>query len=50
MHIQSNQTHTGHWETIISLPTKLTTPNHIGDVVNIPLRSEWYDSIFQTMI
>ena len=25
---------------------KNLTPDHIGDVVNIPLRSEWYDSIF----
>ena len=28
----------------ISLPTKLPTPYHIGDVVKITLRSEWYHS------
>ena len=31
---------------IISLPTKPPTPDHIVYVVNIPLVSEWYDSIF----
>ena len=31
---------------IISLPTRTSTPDNIGDVVNIPLRSEWYNSIF----
>ena len=35
---------------LISLPKKLPTPDHIGDVVKISLRSDWYDSIFQTMI
>ena len=43
MHIKSNQTHTGHWEHLIILPTKPPTPGHIGDVVKIPLRYEWYD-------
>ena len=33
----------------MSLPTKPTTPYHIRDVVNIPLRSEWYDSFFLNM-
>ena len=46
MHIQSNQTHTGNWEKLISIPTKPPTPDHIGDVVKRPLISEWYDSIF----
>ena len=31
---------------LISLPTKSTTPDHIGEVLNISLRYEWYDSIF----
>ena len=31
---------------LISIPTKPSTPDHIGDVVKIPLRSEWCDSIF----
>ena len=31
---------------VISLPTKTSTQDHIGDVVNSPLRYEWYDSIF----
>ena len=34
---------------LISHPTKTLTPGHIGDVVKIPIRSERYDSIFQTM-
>ena len=33
-------------ETLISLPTKPSTPYHIGYVVNIPLRFDWYYSIF----
>ena len=31
---------------LISLPKNLPAPDHIGDVVKIPLRAEWYDSIF----
>ena len=31
---------------LIGLPTKTPTPDHIGDVVNILLRYEWYNSIF----
>ena len=31
---------------LISLPTKPPTPDNIGDVVNSPLISEWYNSIF----
>ena len=31
---------------LISLHTKLPTPYNIGDVVNSPLISYWYDSIF----
>ena len=28
------------------LPKKPPTPDHIGNVVNRPLISDWYDSIF----
>ena len=35
---------------IIILPIKHPAPDHIVDMVKIPLRSECYDSIFQTMI
>ena len=38
-----------HWGGNNTLPIKSTTPDHNGDVVKSPLRSEWYDSIFQTM-
>ena len=31
---------------IISVSTKPKTPDHIGYVVNITLRFEWYNSIF----
>ena len=31
---------------IIIITTKHPTPDHIGDVVNIPLIYDWYDSIF----
>ena len=34
----------------IILPTKHTTPDNIGDVGNSPLKYEWYESIFQTII
>ena len=34
------------WNKLISLPTTPATPDHIGDVVKIPLRYEWCDSIF----
>ena len=34
------------WVGIIILPKKPPTPDHIGDVVNIPLLAELYDSIF----
>ena len=37
-------------ENLISLTTKPPTPDHIVDVVKSPLRSEWCDSIFQTVI
>ena len=49
MHIQSNQTHPGHWEKLISLPKKPPTSDHIVDLVKSSITSEWYDSIFQTM-
>ena len=35
---------------LISLTSKTTVTYHIGDIGNIPLVSDWYDSIFQTMI
>ena len=35
---------------MISLSTKPPTPDHIEDLVKIPLISEWYDPIFQTII
>ena len=46
MHIQSNQTHPGHWEKIISLPTKPPAPDHIGYVFKSLLIYEWYESRF----
>ena len=40
MHIKSNDTHPSNWEKMISLPTKHPTPDNIGYVVKIPLRSD----------
>ena len=45
IYIQPNHTHPYNREKIISLPTKPPTQDHIDDVVKIPLRSDWYDSI-----
>ena len=47
MHIKPNHTHPGTGNKLISLPTKPTAPDHIGYVVNITLKYEWYDSIFK---
>ena len=32
---------------MIILPTNPPTTDHIGGIINIPLRAEWYDSIFE---
>ena len=32
---------------LISIPKKPTTPYHINDVLKIPLRSKWYESILE---
>ena len=32
---------------MINLTTKPPTPYHIGDVVKIALRAEWYDPVFE---
>ena len=33
------------WNKLISIPKKTTSPDNVGDVVKIPLRSEWNDTV-----
>ena len=32
---------------LISIPTKPPTPDHSCDALKVPLRSEWYEPIFE---